>query len=366
MLLDKFLENDMEKVKEIKNYLIEKGEDENYIALYTAELWLILYWTNEYEELLNNVKNFNANSNENLEYHIYPSYIRRYYSSRYNTRISPLPDMLYSKLHQYSKEKEDEIISQIQSSNLNMEKKRFLQLNFESMIKKSASYQDTLNVMVESYIESFPESEYNDFIKHNIKYKYVLGNWGSALEVFFGMGLPTGGLRDMYNDDVLGGGAIDISYKKFEFVLRMFGGSLRMKKDIEYSTGVYSKDSSMTAFLPELSFGYAALENHRIKLAPFVGIGGLFIHTSSSERKKIPELKELSVSAFAFNFGASFDIRFGKKPEYSYYPNSFDGFLRIRYNFCLPIFSNKSGISGQMHTITIGIGFFARDLKREY
>jgi len=31
LLLDKFLENDMDKVKEIKDYLIEKGEDDNSI-----------------------------------------------------------------------------------------------------------------------------------------------------------------------------------------------------------------------------------------------------------------------------------------------------------------------------------------------
>ena len=60
LLLDKFIENDRDKVKEIKDYLIEKGEDENYIALYTAEYWLILYWTNEYEELLKSIKKFNV------------------------------------------------------------------------------------------------------------------------------------------------------------------------------------------------------------------------------------------------------------------------------------------------------------------
>ena len=364
MLLDKFLENDMDKVREIKKYLIEKGEDENYIALYTAEYWLILYWTNEYEELQKSIKKFNLNPT--VQYQIYPSYVRGYYTSRPDTRISPLPDMLYNKLLLYSKEKEDEIISWIYAATIDMEKKEFLRLNFESLIKKSNSYQDTLNMMVKSYLEVFPESEYNDYIRHYIKYKYVLGDWGSAFEVFAGYSFLTGGLNDIYNDNVLGGGAIDIYYKRFEFVMRMFGGSLRMKKDIEYSTGFYPKDSTMSVFIPELSFGYATFENHRIKLAPFVGIGGLFIHASSTKRKEIPELKELSISAFAFNLGASFDIRLGKKSEYKYYPNSFDGFIRIRYNFCLPIFSDKNDISGRMHTITIGIGMFAKDLKREY
>jgi hypothetical protein len=365
LLLDKFLENDMAKVKEIKNYLIEKGEDENYIALYTAEYWLILYWTNEYEELLESIKKINLNPT--TQYQIYPRYVRGYYSSRIDTRIAPLPDMLYNKLLLYSKENEDEIVNLIYAATIDMEKKEFLRLNFESMIKKSDSYQDTLNVQVDSYLKTYPESELNGYVRNYIKYKYVLGNWGGAFEAFFGMSFPTGELRDMYSDDVLGGGAIDVYYKKFEFVLRMFGGSLRAKRDMEYSTGFYPKDSAMTAFLPELSFGYAVFENHRIKLAPFVGIGGLFIHASSTKRKEIPALKEFSISAFAFNLGTSFDIRFGKKPRYLYYPNSYGGFLRIRYNLCLPIFSNRHHtISSQMHTVTIGVGIFSRDLKREY
>jgi len=70
--------------------------------------------------------------------------------------------------------------------------------------------------------------------------------------------------------------------------------------------------------------------------------------------------------SFAFNLGASFDIRVSKKPKYKYYPNFSDSFLRIRYNFCLLVFLNKNNISGQMHALTIGIGLFAKDLKREY
>jgi hypothetical protein len=367
LLLDKFLENDMEKVREIKNYLIEKGEDENYIALYTAELWLILYWTNEYEELLTNVKNFENTKMPLVEYHIYPTTIRRYYSTRYDNRIFPSPDMLYTKLLQYSQDNKDEIIIQIQDSEIEIEKKRFLQLNFESLIKKDNSYQDALNTQADSFRESFPESEYNDYIGKYIKYKYVLGTWGAALEIFFGMGFPTGEFRNRFIDDVTFGVALDVYYKKFEFLVRMIGGSFHLKKDIEYSKGYYPKDSAMTVFLPELSCGYAVFENHRIKLAPFAGIGGFFVHTSLKKRKEIQELKELSVSAFAFNFGTSFDIRFSKKPQYKYYPNSFDLFLRIRYNFCLPVFSNKyDAINGQLHTVTIGLGGFSRASKREY
>lgn len=42
LLLDKFIEGDLMKVKEVKDYLINT-EDENYIAFYPSEYWFILY-----------------------------------------------------------------------------------------------------------------------------------------------------------------------------------------------------------------------------------------------------------------------------------------------------------------------------------
>jgi len=191
-----------------------------------------------------------------------------------------MPDMLYTKLLHYSKEKENEILNQIQSSYLDIEKKRFLQLNFESMLKRSDSYQDTINMMVESYIEAFPESEYNDYIRHYIKYKFVY-KWGAAIELFFGSSFLTGELKDRHKESVYIGGAIDIYYKKFEFILKLYGGSIAMRKDIEFSTGLYPKDSMLSVCFPEFSFGYTAFENHRVKLAPFAGVGGFFVYLFS-------------------------------------------------------------------------------------
>jgi len=37
ILLDYFLEDDMDKLKEIKKYLIDRGEDENYIAFFQED-----------------------------------------------------------------------------------------------------------------------------------------------------------------------------------------------------------------------------------------------------------------------------------------------------------------------------------------
>ena len=46
-LLEKFLDRDYDKVREIKDYLLEL-EDDNYVALTPIELWHTLFWTKEF------------------------------------------------------------------------------------------------------------------------------------------------------------------------------------------------------------------------------------------------------------------------------------------------------------------------------
>ena len=50
-LLEKFLDRDYDKVKEIKDYLMEM-DDDNYVALTPFEQWHILQWTKEYDALI--------------------------------------------------------------------------------------------------------------------------------------------------------------------------------------------------------------------------------------------------------------------------------------------------------------------------
>jgi len=349
LLLDKFLENDMDKVRELKNYLIEKGEDENYIAFYPAEYWFVLYWTNEFEELSNSILKYDSTK------------IASYY-----TKIRPSQDMLYTKLLLKSRENAQTITNLIQKADINIETKDFLQLNLESLIIENESFQDTLNIQADNFLKTYPESEYEDFTRKNIRFKLVPKNWGMAFEFFSGYGIFTETLSNNYTNNIPIGIAFDICYKRFELYLRDYIGFNKTKKDFVYSTGVYEKGSSTMVFLPEASLGFAALDNDRFKLAPFVGIGGLHICPPFGKTDKEPELNEVSIYAFTYNLGVSFDIKFGKK-GYSFRPKSSYGFLRVRYGYSIPNFSKKyDEISGGTHYITIGVGGFSRGLKREY
>ena len=349
LLLEKFLENDMDKVTEIKNYLLERGEDENYIAFYPAEYWFVLYWTNEFEELSNSIVKYDSTK------------IASYY-----TRIRPSQDMLYAKLLLKSRENVQTIKNLIQKADISTEMRDFLQLNFESLIIENESFQDTLNIQADNFLKAYPKTEYQDFTQKHIKFQLVPKNWGMAFEFFSGYGIFTGTLSNNYTNNVPLGVAFDICYKKIELYLRDYIGFNSTKKDFDYSTGIYEKGSSTMVFIPEASLGFAALDNDRFKLAPFAGIGGLLIDPPSAKTDKEPELKEVSISAFTYNLGVSFDIKFGKK-GYLFRPKSSYGFLRIRYGYSIPNFSKKyDKISGGTHYITVGVGGFSRGLKREY
>ena len=347
LLLDKFIERDMDKVREIKDYLIEKGEDENYIALFPVEYWLILYWTNEYEELSHNIVAFDSTR-----------------IASYRTRIRPAQDMLYQRLLSQSRENAQAITNQLQNANIGIEMKSFLQLNFESLMMSEESFQDTLNIQAENFLKSFPDTEYRNFIKQHIEYRLVPKNWGLATEFFSGYGIFTGTLSNNYTNNIPIGIAFDICYKKFELYLRIYIGFNKTKKDFEYSTGVYEKRSSTLVLLPEASLGYAALDNDRFKFSPFAGIGGLHICPPFGKTDKEPELNEVSISAFTYNLGLNFDIKFGGK-GHLFCPKSSYSFLRIRYGYSIANFSKKyDGMSGGTHSITIGFGGISRGLKR--
>ena len=353
LLADKFLENDIEKVKEIRKYLAEEAEDENYIALYPVENWLILYWTREYEELLNDIILFEP--------------IRIDY---YQTKISPNRDALGLILQQRHIEIADTIRNQMKNANLSPEHEDFLLLNFEYLIadvRMNTSVLDTLNNRADEFLTEYPNSEYNDFTRKYIRYKIVPRNWGFTFEFFSGYSFYTGTLNDNYTNNIPIGIAFDIYYKRFELYLRNYIGFNKTKKDFNYSLGTYERGSRTMVFLPEASFGYAVIDDDRFKISPFIGIGAMDISPPMEKTTDIPELKEVSLKfTTTYMLGFNFDIKLIKKHS-TFNPKTEYPFLRIRYAYSMPRFEKKyDGITGNMHYITIGWGGLWRGTKREF
>lgn len=353
LLLDKFIEGDLMKVKDIKDYLI-KTEDDNYFAFYPAEYWFVLYWTKDYSELAKSIQSFDSAK-----------------VASYNTRIRPLNDMLYDKLKEKSFNNETQIKEQLQISDLDYETKQILSLNFDWLLlenRKNIYAQDSLNERADNFLKTNTQSRFEGFTKKYIKYKLVPKNWGMTFEFFSGYSIYTGNLSENYTNNVPVGVAFDICYKNYELYLRDYIGFNKTKKDFNYSLGTWEKGSRTMVFLPEASLGYVAYNDNRFKLSPFAGIGSMDISPTTKDKEETPELKEVSLEfTTTYIIGINFDIKFGPKHTTKYSPKTSYGFMRIRYGYSIPRFEKKyDGMTGNMHYITIGFGGMARGLKREY
>jgi len=353
LLLDKFIEGDLKKVKEIKDYLAE-NEDDNYFAFYPAEYWFVLYWTKDYTELTKSIQQFDSSK-----------------VASYNTRIRPLNDMLYNKLKEKSFKNEIQLKGQLQESELDSETKNILSINLDWLLlenRKTIYAQDSLNEQADNFLETYSQSKFEDFTKTYIRYKQVPNDWGMTFEFFSGYGVFTGNLSDNYTNNVPVGVAFDICYKDFELYLRDYIGFNYTKKDFNYSLGTWEKGSGTMVFLPEASLGYVAYNDNRFKLSPFAGIGSMDISPTTNDTEETPELKEVSLEfTTTYVLGINFDIKFGPKNTPKYSPKTSYGFMRIRYGYSMPSFNKKyDDMSGNMHYITIGFGVMARGLQREH
>jgi hypothetical protein len=361
LLLDKFQENDMEGVKEMKNYLINEVEDLYYAAFYRSEYLLILYWTREYDELLKIISRVTPYI---PEFSVHPSIFYTSFYTRYDARTYPPSDMFSARLKSRSERGISTIINQIESADFSSEDKEFLKINFESLIMRNESSQERINVLADNFLKAYPESKFNDYVKKNVKYKLVLHNWGIAIEIFSGGLFFTGGLSESFRNAIPLGVAMDISYKKFELFFRIPNGFGKSREDIVYPVGIYKKGSPIETIFPEASFGYAIFDEDELKLSPFIGVGGMYIAPPSRKNKTEPKMEDFSSTCAVF--GINLDIKFGKKGS-SFRPKSVYGFLRIRYGFYSAFFEKKNdNLFGNAHYLSVGLGINVKGVRREY
>ncbi|MFV0391941.1 MAG: hypothetical protein ACK5KP_08700 [Paludibacteraceae bacterium] len=352
LLLDRFTEGDLRKVKEVKDYLKLQVETRDYLVLYPFEHWLILYWTKEYPELLNLIKNPDA-----FEY-------------AGTKRIKPSEDILFDRLKEKSLSSLDKLMYDIRTVEMPSDDKDFLILYLNAILsgEKSEITQDRLNELSDGFLKNHPNSEYNDFIRENIRYKYIPSKWGLAYEFFSGYGWNEGNLNHYFKSNVPIGIAFDVQYKNLSLYLRNYIGFSKTRQDILSPNGFWFNDSQVRVYIPEASLGYVAYENHRFKLAPFAGIGGVDFSPTEADVEDYPYLKDADIGGFSYTAGLNLDVKLGNRANDRNwnFPTTGFGFIRLRYSYVIPQISQKHDVmTGNMHYITIGIGAFGRNIKRD-
>lgn len=350
LLLDRFIEGDINEVRKIKDYLKNDVENNDYAAFYPTEYWTLLYWTKEYAELLNSIEKYDS--------------IR---IVAFNKKIKPQNDFLYMKVKNKSIDSLNMLELNIQKSKLDAISNDFLRLNLKGLIsgnEGSTINQDSLNLLSDNFLKKYPNSEHEQFIRKYIRHKRIPSKWGFGYEFFSGYGLFTDELKNKFNDNIPMGVSIDISHKKINLYLRSYIGFSRTKNDIPYSDGIWGKNSQVRVIIPEASIGYTLFDNKHLTFAPFAGISGTIISATEHDIDLDENLDNAEINTISYTAGLNFDIKLKKK--INRYESSFS-FIRVRYGYTLPQYDNKYvGYSGNMHYITIGFGQFGRFMKDDF
>ena len=353
-LLEKFLDRDYDKVKEIKDYLMTL-EDDNYIALWPSELYHILQWTKEYGELTSLLRSMDS------AYFSSPEF------TRYSSKVVPGYDDLYKQLCLRGKEDEHLLQFNLQEADLTSEDRAFLTMLLDWLFVEkhylvkdvqADANQTKLNETATQFLSDYPNSVYEYFVRHAIRKQYVEKDWGGGLGLNLCSGVSTGA----FTRPIFGFGfSLDVLYKRFDLSLGADMMITKTKKDQTYSFDgvsglVYPKGSNCNWTLPYADLSYKVYDGNRVAFAPFVGIGGLF-ESYPNNKDKEPEYKDLEKDFLLYRAGLIFDIKTGGL-DFS------KGAFRFKYEFGLSGLGD--GQISTVHLFSVGWSEFERGYKRVY
>lgn len=356
-LLEKFLDRDYDKVKEIKDYLLSL-EDENYVALEPMELWVVELWTKEYDALVSSLRQVDSAFNAR--------YTRNHYS-RQQEKIFPPYDDLKPKLFLRTREDTHLLRFGLQEANLPLEDNAFLSMFMDwlfvenhYLIKdiQNDANQTELNATATKFLSDYPNSDYEWFVRHLMRKQYTEMDWGFGLGVDFRSALTTGTLA---NRGLGVGISFDVLYKRFDLTVGFGAMTLKTRKDQVYSFQgndglVYPKGSNCNWNSPYANLAYYLFDGKRIAVGPMVGIGWFFEEYPYNDKKE-EEYKELNKNFLVCKLGVNFDF---KVPYYGFDRSA----IRMKYEFGLTGFGAEQ--MSTVHMLTVGLSFIGRGSKRVY
>ena len=354
MLVDKLIDGDLNKVKQIKNSFL-LTENEKYLTFYPYELRMLLYYLGEYDELQYFIQQNDPKTIEKMK-----------------LKIKPAADDLESCLLTLARKNRMNIENNIRKQVESAETRDFLILNLRYMVG-GKDYPDitreNLNANADTFLLKYPENTYKEYVRQYIRYKMVPSDWGYGFEFFSGYGIGTGNLYNNFQGHVPFGVAFDVLYKNWSLYLRDYIGIGSTYSDITVNGTVWPKATKANTIIPEASLGYILPLKSRLHISPFVGIGGLILSPTESQKDESYYKKVGELDSFAGIVGLNVDVKLGKNtgayPLLSYNEESF-WFLRIRYGYVMSNFANTyPGLSGNMHYLTIGFGGIGHRIKRD-
>lgn len=352
-LLEKFLDRDYDKVKEIKDYL--RGlETEDFLAFIPAEYWQILLWTREYDVLLAEFRQIDSA-----------------YITALNKKVMPYRGRLMDQLYRRSMEDEHQLRFYLQEAQLSQEDYDFLSLFLDWDLKPDSQrgYSNyygfrclggcngdkEINELADKFLAQYPHSDYEWFVRHFIRFKYDKSDFGIGMGIDLCTGLSSG----VFPKPVGGFGVnMDVYYRKYILMLGMDILYSRSRVDVPYTINsvphIYPQGSEIDMVVLYADLSYPIIEKEKIRLAPYLGIGAI-VENIPDDKEEGSTLKKQGNEYLSYNAGLCFDIKRRFLGD--------ERIWRIKYHFGM---SFPDGSIATVNLISVGWNVDLRWSKRVY
>lgn len=334
----------LNNMREIKDELIRTFDNKTNEVFSTREYLIILYWTEEYDDLLAYTIVNTGNIDEHKVGHTLKS-------------LAP-PNKLYQVISNESVESYDMLVSFIYEAELTNEGKEFLELHLywllfgPKSINKSATLQE-IHDLADTFLKEYPNNPFKMYIHHNMRFKMGIDDWALGNEIGLGYIGMQGDMAKQFKEGVLFKLSLDGSYKRTTLSISLNIGSTTTKVDFPYRDTEWLKGSRATLMGIDLTAGYRLMDIKRVSFAPFLGVGAINFSPSTMDIENDYTLEKLNFTAQNYLIGMDFTFNLKKRSFF------FDGnnFINLRYTFSMPQYNGRKGVeSGNMHWITLGWG----------
>lgn len=360
LLQGKLLLDDYVKVKEIKDYLVGDLQTNEYLTLTIPEYWLILYWTQEFDQLLQDIEQIGYQQDA------------RQLSAPEN-QLKTFNDKLFETLRNKSIGSKEVLDVVIENSDLTREEKDFLLLHLNFCLADFAyqsSAQDSLNKQSDKFLMTYPTSHYAPFVRKVIRYKEKVSDFGWGYDLFIGYNVFNGGISETFSNYFLFGMSIDLAYYDFILNLSFSIGGSELKKEINYESIIWDKGLRGDILIPQASIGYTFFSNSQFNITPFVGVSSLYIAPQYDDVQAYSPYENIELFSGA-SWNAGMSVNLFSKPAVGgrnlSRASQFKGFIKLKYNYFHSGYKKDYyGLDGSMHQITLSFGGFAKRVRQSY
>lgn len=354
LLIDNIISHNPYRLEEIFNKLVEDF-DKSYVTLNQNEKWMLCFILNKYDFIINEITNsFSQNTDtESLEVKF---------------KNDQLNDFLYKTIIK----NEFGLSHEIRATNLEEIDKDFLLLLLKVYTTKTDNtYQEKLNSEATFYIDKYPDSKYDSYIRNNIRFKFEPKKFTFGIELNTGATILNKKTSSYFSSGAILGFGLNCEIGRLQINTR---GSIvfsEIKKDIDLNYNTWQRGENAQIFLPEISFGYLFKIDKNHFITPILGIGWFMAEPSENDKKNNPLLNNISIESKGSPI-VGFELGWynHKSVVYNYFTNrimySYSCF-NLRYMIQPIQFDSKlNNLNGLAHTIALVWKLGFGDAKRVY